>query len=443
MSDAIRTLTAAMRKVVNYRMIWRWHFYAGLVCIPFIVVLSITGPIYLFKPQIEAAIDAPYDHLPFDGAPHSVAAMVEAARAANPGAVFRGVEVRPDTHDAARVILLDKGEKLRVYVHPKTLAVLKQVPEEKRFMAQVKTIHGELLSGRVGEVIVELAACWAIVMIISGLYLWWPREAKGLRGLLWPRLDSGRRIFWRDLHAVTGVYISVFALFLLLTGLPWTYVWGSAFKALKGPDRPGVSQGWSLGRHEEHHMMMAQGGAAAPLDRLDDMVAMVRDLHMPPPVTLNAPGKHDPLWMAQSDTGNRPLRVSYKIDPQMMMVVDQERFRDKKAVDQIVGFGIAAHEGQLFGPLNQALGVLAAAGLMTLCVSAVVMWWQRRPDGRLGAPARLPDQRLGLGLGVLILALAVFLPVLGICLIVVGVVERLVLRRIRPVAQWLGLDATG
>ena len=38
-------------------MIWRWHFYAGLFCIPFILILSITGPIYLFKPQIEAWID--------------------------------------------------------------------------------------------------------------------------------------------------------------------------------------------------------------------------------------------------------------------------------------------------------------------------------------------------------------------------------------------------
>ena len=40
-----------------YRIIWRWHFYAGLFCLPFIVVLSLSGMVYLFKPQIDAFLD--------------------------------------------------------------------------------------------------------------------------------------------------------------------------------------------------------------------------------------------------------------------------------------------------------------------------------------------------------------------------------------------------
>ncbi|HUD29904.1 MAG TPA: PepSY domain-containing protein, partial [Novosphingobium sp.] len=43
-----------------YRAVWRWHFYAGLLCVPFVLWLSVTGGIYLFKPQIEAALYAPY-----------------------------------------------------------------------------------------------------------------------------------------------------------------------------------------------------------------------------------------------------------------------------------------------------------------------------------------------------------------------------------------------
>ena len=52
-----------------YRIIWRWHFYAGLFCLPFIVVLSLSGAIYLFKPQIDAYLDRPYDHLALSGQP--------------------------------------------------------------------------------------------------------------------------------------------------------------------------------------------------------------------------------------------------------------------------------------------------------------------------------------------------------------------------------------
>ena len=42
---------------VTYRALWRWHFHAGLFCIPFVIVLALTGSIYLFKPQIDAFAD--------------------------------------------------------------------------------------------------------------------------------------------------------------------------------------------------------------------------------------------------------------------------------------------------------------------------------------------------------------------------------------------------
>ena len=44
-----------------YRAVWRWHFYAGLFCVPFIVVLAITGSMYLFKPQVEAWTERGYE----------------------------------------------------------------------------------------------------------------------------------------------------------------------------------------------------------------------------------------------------------------------------------------------------------------------------------------------------------------------------------------------
>lgn len=36
-----------------YRTVWRWHFYAGLFVIPFMLMLATTGIIYLFKPQLD------------------------------------------------------------------------------------------------------------------------------------------------------------------------------------------------------------------------------------------------------------------------------------------------------------------------------------------------------------------------------------------------------
>ena len=431
-----------------YRAVWRWHFYAGLFCVPFIIVLAITGSMYLFKPQVEAWIDRPYDNLTLTGAPASPAEQVAAALAAVPGSTLKSYEVRANAADAARVLLRGPDGDMRVYVHPQSGQVMDVVAEDERLMQVVKTIHGELLMGDTGSIIVELAACWAIVMIVTGLYLWWPREASGLAGILYPRVKSGGRQFWRDLHAVIGIWVSALALFLLLSGLPWTTVWGGAFKDIKQITGAANSrQDWKAGMaahvHHDHHAEHPGHHSGAPA-ALDAMVAAVRPLDLPGPVLISPPSDRwpkSPDWVARSDTQNRPQRVMLTLDPMTGAVVKREGFGDSLLVDRIVGYGIAAHEGQLFGPLNQALGVLTALCLIGLSVTGYVMWWQRRPDGRLGAPPAVPDGRLSIGLGMLIVALAIFLPVLGGSLIVVALLERLVLSRIRPVSTWLGLAA--
>jgi uncharacterized iron-regulated membrane protein len=164
----------------DYRTVWRWHFYAGLFCIPFIVVLALSGSLYLFKPQVETWIDRPYDHLTITGPPASAAAQIQAALAAVPGSTLHAYEL-PQTSATATRVIVEHGEgEIRVYVHPETAQVLKIVHEEDRFMNLIFRFHGELLLGNWGSAVVELAASWAIIMIVSGLYLWWPRQAQGL-----------------------------------------------------------------------------------------------------------------------------------------------------------------------------------------------------------------------------------------------------------------------
>jgi uncharacterized iron-regulated membrane protein len=116
-----------------------------------------------------------------------------------------------------------------------------------------------------------------------------------------------------------------------------------------------------------------------------------------------------------------------------------QSFTQRPLTDRIIGIGIAAHEGQLFGWLNQLLGLLTALGLITLCISGFIMWRKRAPHGALGAPPPVPDARLGKGFIAIILLAAIVLPVLGASLIVLLALERLVLRKIPRARDWLGL----
>jgi uncharacterized iron-regulated membrane protein len=461
----------------DYQAVWRWHFYAGLFCIPFVLWLAATGSIYLFKPQVEAWLDRPYANLAAVGARVAPSAEVRAALAAEPGAVLHAYQLPRHPGDAAQVLVGQGSGETRVWVDPRSARVLKAVAEDDRFMKVIFRLHGELLLGDRGSMLVELAASWAFVMVITGLYLWWPRQVQGLGGVLYPRLGRGSRLFWRDLHAVTAVWVSATTLLLLASGLPWAKSWGAYLKEIRHlsgqaavhqdwttgrsselAERAAVSAGSLAGRQTPHAEMsgmdmagMTMGGAKASsavrpkpalgaYDAIDRMVPTVAALKLAYPVLVTPPMQPGGRWAARSDSQNRPQRVTVTLNPVTGAVLHRQTFGQRDWVDQTVGVGVAAHEGQLFGWPNQLISLLTAMGLFTASLSALVLWWRRRADGVLGAPLPVATPRFSKGLLVIVVGLGVLLPLLGASLIGVLAIERLVLKRIPPVRRWLGLN---
>ena len=76
----------------DYAAVWRWHFYAGLLCLPFFCWLAITGSVYLFRPDIEAWLDRPYESLQLDTPRAAPSAEARAALAAVTGSVLSRYE---------------------------------------------------------------------------------------------------------------------------------------------------------------------------------------------------------------------------------------------------------------------------------------------------------------------------------------------------------------
>ena len=408
---------------ITYRALWRWHFHAGMFCIPFVLVLALTGSIYLFKPQIDALADRNVDALQITGKRATADAQIAAALASVPGSKLFVYEIPREPDDAVRVHLYSPDDTgLIVYVHPGTLAILKSVPHTHRLTEIVRMIHAELMAGRTGAILIELAASWAIIMLGTGLFLWWPRDTRGIAGVLYPRVRAGRRVFWRDLHAVTGIWVSAFAIFLLITALPWTTVWGAGLKqtrALMTPDK----QEWALSPADEHaeHRREASAASITSPVTLDDIVARVAPLRLDPPVRVYLPNENAPFWRVRAETQNRPRVRELELDARSGEVLRDKGFAEKATIDRVIGVGIAAHEGQLFGLANQLLGLFTALGLITICISAVVMWWRRRPEGSLGVPApRVEGFRIQTPLVALIICLAILLPVLGASLLILG-----------------------
>ena len=447
-----------MADTATYRTIWRWHFYAGLFVLPFILILSLSGSIYLFKPQIDRWEERNYRGLSLEGAV-SADRQLEVAQTAYPQGSFHHYRMPEHAGDAAMIQLgLPGGALTDVFVSPQG-QVLGTLDPIERIPNVIATFHGSLLLGDWGDRLVELAASWTIVMILSGLYLWWPRPFRAA-GTFWPRLSLKGRALMKDLHRVTGFWIAGLVLIMLASGLPWAGTWGSAFKwartelgLVEGPQDWKIGSGPEIVRHEQAGNWIApaahahaghdHGDMAAPAMParqategdplpLSSFVSKASEEEMAFPVLVlppHAPQRFGPptgdVWTIKSETQNRPLTQSATFDPIDGREVSRTDFADKHPIDRAINYGIAWHEGQLFGLANQIIGLMTAFALIGLSVLGVIMWLKRKPSGKLGAPtgSSVPHGR---GLIIVVVLLGLLLPLFGLSLLAILVLERVV-----------------
>lgn len=448
-----------------------------------IVVLSLSGIVYLLKPQIDSVMYGDLRSVDPGTSTVSYQEQLETVRARYPDepvvavvpqlSADRAVEFYLDNGGtggflpAGRTVYVDpyggeiQGDKNNAY-DPSQIAV---------------QVHGSLLTAswlgdeKWGDRYIELVASFTVLLLVTGIYLWWPRGRSGrsLRGVLVPRMDVRTRIRWRDVHAITGAMFAVVLLFFLITGLAWTGVWGSAYSQIStrlGASYPdevsgGVpsltvgevngdgAQSWAQSElpalpsgAAPHH---GGGSERNPADGapLDAVITTVHDMGFEPGYFLFFPGDEAGSYnAAQYPDGPRPNqsaldeRYAY-IDQYTAEPLADVPFSEFGPMARWTDWGISVHEGREWGVFSQVLMGLAATSILVSASSAVVMWVKRRPDG-VGAPRRLYERRTLVVLAGITATLGVLLPLLGVALVSIWVFDYVVLRRVPPLARAMG-----
>jgi len=442
-----------------YRSVWRWHFYAGLVVVPFLIVMALTGIVMVYGNSIETFLGKTYP-VAEGGERASLASQAEAAVAAVPGSSLK-LLVNPATQDRASVFIVDAdGTNVVVSVDPHGPAVLGTIVKDDTWFYWANNIHGTLLIGDLGDRIIEIVAGLGIVLVLTGLYMWWPRNARSLARALVPNLAARGRTLWKELHVSLGFYISVVLVFFLISGLSWAGIWGtkftqawSTFPAEKWDNVPlsdkthaSMNHGamkevpWAL----EQTQLPASGSAAGvtgvaegvPVN-LDSVAGLARALGFDGQFRVNVPQGEEGVYTISADsmdgdttnaTGDRTVHV----DQYTGKVLAEVGFADYSLPGKAMAVGIALHQGNL-GPLNTALNLLFCLAVLFMSVSGVVMWWKRRPAGTLGAPLYPRDWRMPAAIGVIALAVCVLFPLTGLGIALFAIVDFLLPKRFKEV----------
>jgi uncharacterized iron-regulated membrane protein len=174
-----------------YFIAWRWHFYAGLYVIPFLIMLATTGMIMLWISWM-AGLGAERMAVQPGGTTWPLSALQTAAETAVPGSrAIQYVEPLPADRVAVFSVATEAGNT-GVALNPYTGEMLHTFPWRAGAYDLANKIHGTLLLGTFGDRLIEIAASLGLVMVASGLYLHWPRRGASWRNALIPRLSARR-----------------------------------------------------------------------------------------------------------------------------------------------------------------------------------------------------------------------------------------------------------
>ncbi len=424
-----------------YRAVWRWHFIAGLLVLPFVIILAVTGGIYLFKDEINNAAYRDLRNVAPTVGPAQPASQITAnALAAHPG-TLKAYHPAPAPDRTTEVkILGEDGVKNSVFVNPATGEVLGTLWDAgasgSPAMHVVRKLHSLEYVGWFGNRVIEAVAGWMVLLTASGVYLWWPRGKKV--GTATIKAKKGRP-WWRDLHAVTGIYTAGFIVFLAMTGLPRSKVWGGYFYdsayalGLGMPDgywsaypSSTVPAGEALDRTpwimEKQAMPQSAAANGVPAG-IDQVVATVETLGIAPGYALNMPSGDTGVFTASVYPDDITQERVIHLDQYTGEVLYDATLADLGALGWAAEWGVSIHMGQAFGLANQLILLLSCVAMVVMCVAGGVMWWKRRPSGALGVPQIPADWRIPRTLLVMAIVAGVFFPLVGLTLIVLSVVE--------------------
>ena len=446
-----------------FRAVWRWHFFAAFVVVPVLLVLATTGLIYLFRFQIEPLLHADLMRVDDPGGkavtqPYAVQEQAVAEAYPRVTVVSMTEPREPDASTVFSVVRPD-GSGRDVFVNPYTSEVLGSLNPDTTVSGTAKRIHGELMLGPWGEHVIELGACWAVVMALTGYYLF----VRGWRARRRMRKSARPGARLRSRHGVVGALVGVGLLTLLVSGLPWTGLWGAKVQELatdRGTSMWGTDPGalsdptstldeslphshttdvpWAMGETE---VPRSSKGDEVSVANVDTALVVADREGLRHPMTVAMPADEDGVYSVIGYAFDAPSdERTVHVDRYGGQVVSTYGFDDYPALAKVVSQGIGLHEGRSLGLWSFWGAALMCVAVIFMCLSGPVMWWRRRPkgSGALAAPrGRMPLKASPLLL-VAAVALGVLLPLFGLSLLVALVLDQLVLRRIPALAAWFG-----
>lgn len=353
------------------------HLWLGVSSGLVVFIVALTGSILVFEEELEPVIyrklhvvEVPKDQspLPMDNLHTTVASAYPKQRIAR-----IAIEPRPD-----RTVIfgLVKGKKekdvLSVAVNPYTAEITDTRRENESFFHIVLQLHRYLCLEDTGKLITGVACVMFLVIMITGLVIWWPNRKQTKQRLTIKWGAKFKRLNW-DLHAVFGFYVLPFTFLIALTGLVWSYKWVNNMIYLTFDGKPQQK------REAPANMGITNAASTGTLAKIT--AETNRLLPHPGRIQFTLP-ESDSLSITISKV-NENASIANVVDFLYFDQNDGHLLSKRLYDDETTGMKVRRlvfpiHTGSIWGLPTKILALIVALITATLPVTGVIIWVGRK-----------------------------------------------------------------
>jgi uncharacterized iron-regulated membrane protein len=366
------------------KAIGKLHLWLGLASGLVVLIVSLSGAVFVFQDEIRD-LTQPWRHVEVEARPMLPPSVLQAtAVRAKPG--FTPSWTTYNGPDRSTAVYLSKGEEVYyAFLNPYSGQLLKVQNLKSDFFTIVQYLHMYLLlPPAVGKWVVDVAVITFVVMLISGLLLWWPRNKAARKQRFSVKWDASPKRRNYDLHNVVGFYASALALVLALSGLCISYEWlMDSFGALANGGRGIVAE-----NAEPKVDTLLTARPALPV--VDVAYAHLRQQSPSAQMLLIGPASPGaPVWCtAYAKSLHYYHRDEYRFHPTTGQLLLAQPHASKSNGKKLADMNYDLHTGLILGLGGKVVAFVVSLVSASLPVTGFLVWRGRQKQNR--RPHRQP-----------------------------------------------------
>ncbi|WP_267403808.1 MULTISPECIES: PepSY-associated TM helix domain-containing protein [unclassified Chryseobacterium] len=382
----------------------RWsaklHLWFGLSVGLIVFIVSLTGTMYVFMDEIQGALRKEAIWVKpetITQQPLTIEVLKEKiSLEVNEKFPISTVEIPLNKNKSYEFVYLERDKKgwnyfqeikiyKAVYVNQYTGEVLGIYNEKYDLFPILKSIHWSLLlKADWGKYVVGIPVVLFIILLITGIVLWWPINKKARKSRLtfdWKNVKTWKRKNY-DLHNILGFYASFIALIMSLSGIYFAYPW------VKNVFNVTLSGSLELPKDKE---IKSPDSLLAKNPSVYDLTALEIKKQYPESSSFRIPlnGKNKkgkelkniPVTVYEKE-GRHSHRSQVSFDKYSGKLLSNKAHKNLNNAEKYALANYDIHTGSYFGLFGKIIWFLAGLICTSLPVTGFLVWWGKQKKGK-------------------------------------------------------------